>query len=677
MPEAAAAYVAEFFAFTLEAGATATAIAATVTEIAVTAAITTAVSSVLGSSGQGGTAAVRSLNTTIRQAAAPRRLIYGTVKAGGLLAYPAQSSDGKYTDFAIPIGEGPIDGVETVIWIGDELSTEPKFDGLVTITPYLGAAGQTASAALIAASGGEWTSDAVGRGVAWVHVRYEWDRNAFPRGLVFPAFTVRGRVLYDPRTSTTAHSSNPALALLDYIRSEYGYAAPDAFINFDSFAAAAAVCDEVLDSLDTTNTVGGVPGNVRRYTLDGVFECTASPSATVATMCAAMGGALVFVRGQYHCYAGAWRAPTGPTLTAEYLRGDPSLRTHPTRQQRINTARGTYRDPRQDWQTVSYPQRQLAAAVVAEAGEIVQGIDYPATTCGAIAQRLAKLAMMQSRSAVPMSLPCNYAAWQWQLFDTVTVNIPEIGADGVYLITNYTYPPAGGIDLVLVPHLANDFAWDHTTDEVVTAPLVVPSFNSNVPAITDLVVSGAPVYTGGDGASIGLSATWSNGEWVFLKHYEVQYKRSADADWISSYSPTLPAWSIFGPIVAGTEYDVRVRVVADDDRTSDWATETNIEATADTTPPGVPTALSVTHAGGAAPDVIAWTTPAEVDFSRSRVYANSANDAPTATEIAEIFGLPGTAYTTTNTHDAGGTYYWVASVDRTGNASARTYAGTA
>jgi predicted phage tail protein len=314
---------------------------------------------------------------------------------------------------------------------------------------------------------------------------------------------------------------------------------------------------------------------------------------------------------------------------------------------------------------------------VAEDGEIVQQIDFPATTKGAIAQRLAKIAMMQARSAVPISLPCNLAAFQWQLFDVVTVDIPEIGADGAYLITSYTYQPSGGIDMVLVQHLATDFAWTSATDEAIVEELATPSFNSVPPEIQNLVVSGAPVYNG-DSYSIGLSATWTNNEWAFLKHYEVQYKLSADTEWGNGTTVTTTSWSVFGPVSIGVEYDVRVRSVGEDDRTSAWTVETNITPEADSTPPGVPTILSVTHPGsGTHPDTISWTNPGDLDFSRARVYFSLTNDPGTSVEFAEVFGFPLTAYSVEHAHDAGGTYYWVTSVDRTGNESAKTYAGTA
>jgi hypothetical protein len=674
MPEAAAAYVADYFAF--EVIGTTVAEAAfiqTAVQVVATVALNQLASSVLGSSGKGGTTSTQALNTTIRQSAAARRLIYGTVKAGGVLVYPAQSTDGKYAYLAVYIGEGPIDGIDSTFWVGDELSTESKFSGLLNLEVYTGAPGQAASASLIAASSGEWTSTEVGTGCAYAVVRYEFDRNAFPHGLVFPAFLVRGRLLYDPRTLSSAYSSNPALCLLDYIRSEYGYAAPDEWIDFESFGDAASICDEVIDSLDPANVVDSVTGKVLRYTLNGVFETTTGPAAVVATMEAAMGGKLVFVGGKYRCYAGAYRAPTGPTLTGEYLRDDPVLRTHPGRQQRINTARGTYRESRQDWQTIDYQEQVLSSAVVSDDGEIVQNIDYPCTVNGATAQRLARIAMRHARSSVPLTVRCNLAAFQWQLYDTITVNLPDISASGTYLITSYTFAQGGGIDMVLVPHLATDFEWS-TADEVLVPDLLIPNFAKTPPAVLGLSVNGGQLDSGEFFQPI-LSASWTATTFAQIKHYEIQYKLSIETDWIYSTTVTTTSWA--SAASAGYEHDFRVRVVGQNDAFGDWVTETNILVNVDQTPPGIPTGLNVTHQGvGVHNDKVEWTTPTDGDFSRSRVYVNTTNDSSTATEIAEIFGLPGTAYEYTYSHDdVDDHYYWVESVDRVGNVSARTYAG--
>jgi predicted phage tail protein len=135
----------------------------------------------------------------------------------------------------------------------------------------------------------------------------------------------------------------------------------------------------------------------------------------------------------------------------------------------------------------------------------------------------------------------------------------------------------------------------------------------------------------------------------------------------------------------GQAYDVRIRSVRLSDTTSDWVTVTNTTVENDITPPGPPTNLSVTAGSGSGgggggpgnPDAIFWRTPTDLDILRSRVYANSTNNPATATAFAEVFGLPGTSYSTTHPHSNSGTFYWVESVDRVGNTSGKTYAGTA
>ena len=687
MPEAVATAVANWAAEVFAADVIGTylateAIVSTALTITANIAINQVATRVLaGSTGSGGTAGQQSMSSTIRQANASRRLIYGRVRTGGVLLYPHQTPDGGQVRSVIYLGEGPIQGVDDTFWVGDELTSASKFAGLVGLEKRLGHAGQTAVASLVAVSAGEWTTSHVGAGVAYVVPLLRASRDAFPRGRInMPlSFLVDGRLCFDPRSNTTAHTRNPALCLLDFMRSEFGPdgGIPDDLIDFPSFAAAAAVCDELVDSIDPANVVNGVPGKVRRYTLDAVFEVTAGHTTIKDTMEKAMAGKVVFVGGKYRCYAGAWRAPTGPVLTADYLRAAPVFRTHQTRTQRFNTARGTYREPLQDWQSTDLHEQQLPAAVLAEDGEIVQTLDYPCTTNGAIAQRLARLAMMQARSAVPLVLQCNWAAIQWQLYDVVTVDIPQVGAGGAWLINGYAINAEGGIDMTLVPHLASDFEWIPAEHEKVVQAVVRPSFNSTPLAPAGLVVVGsALIETSEYSSGYGLRATWTASSDAYLREYQVQYKRSSVTDWSSpsgSFWDSAGRGTVWQQVVStGFEYDVRVRIVREDGTTGPWATETSILVSGDTEPPGVPTNLSVT---GTTTHTIGWTNPTSLDVMRARVYASTTNSAPTGVEVAEVFGLPATAYTTTHTPASTPTYYWVTAVDRSGNESARTYAG--
>lgn len=624
------------------------------------------------------------LSATIRQAAAARRLIYGTVKAGGVLVYPAQSSDGEYAYMAIYLGEGPMDGLDPVFWIGDEKSNAAKFTGLTQLEFFDGTQ-TTASATLIAAGGGEWTAADIGHGMAYAVVRYKFDRNAFPNGLILPAFLARGRKVFDPRTNSTAHTSNTALVAMDYVRSEFGYNAPDSEIDWDSFTAAANICDEIIDSIDPANTVNGVAGKVRRYSFNGVIETDVGPAKGLAAIEQTMAGFVRHINGKWRCYAGSWRAPTGPVLIADFLQGPPAYRTHPGRQQRINIARGTYREPKADWQDADYQEQTIPAAVAAE-GEIVQNISFGGVVVGATAQRLAKLNMMLARRRVPLVLRCNYAALLWQQLDVVTVNLPLIGLSGDYLIEEYTYAADGGIVLSMVPHVASDYAWTATTDEKLVPEVLKPgSFSRTPKSPTNVTVSGAFVLDPSGYSFPALTVSWRFPEDQQLRGVDLGWRPVGATDWQFAYSHNWDGAlsGNFGihrieGVIVGQAYDVRVRAARLDDTTSDWVEVANTTVENDTTPPGPPTSLSVT-AGVVvgAPNTINWTTPGDFDLLRSRVYASTTNDPATATQIAEIFGLPATAYSTTHPRTATPNFYWVESVDRIGNTSARTYAGTA
>lgn len=524
-------------------------------------------------SNQGGVVGGSALSSSITQSDAPRRLIYGTVKTGGVVVYTKKTPNERYLHRAIYLGEGPIEGIGPGVWVGDQISTEAPLAGFVSPTTYTGSPGQAYSAALAAVSEGEWTSAMVGEGCAWVHCVYEWNLDAFRSGAAFPAFLVKGRLCFDPRTSSTptTATSNPALILLDFIRSEFGYGHPDEWIDFDSFATAASICDEVVTSLDAENVVDGVAYRVRRYSCNAVFETDAGPAATVQSILDTCSGVLVFSGGRYRMYVGAYRAPTGPKLTAEYLRADPAFRPHPARTQRFNICRGTYMEPRQDWQMVDFGEQTLSAAIVTEDGEIVQPLTLPAVTNGAQAQRLGRLAMNLARSATPLILRCNYAAFTWRLYDVVDLDLPEVGAEGSFLITGYKYADiadGGGIDLTLVPHLASDYAWDPLTMERMVEDVPTPNWDYPAPSI-DSTSYGVQEFSYGGSEQVDryVVIMWEAPDWAIVSHYEVQSKKGTD-EWQTFETIDLQ-WTF--EALPDFSYSFRVRVVGLNDKKGPWA----------------------------------------------------------------------------------------------------------
>ena len=107
----------------------------------------------------------------------------------------------------------------------------------------LGSPNQTADTFLVDESA-HWTTEHRLRGIAYMYVRLAFDADVFPNGIPEITATISGKKVYDPRTSTTAWSDNPALCLRDYLTSSYGIAEDTANIDDALVIAAANVCDQ-------------------------------------------------------------------------------------------------------------------------------------------------------------------------------------------------------------------------------------------------------------------------------------------------------------------------------------------------------------------------------------------------------------------------------------------------
>jgi hypothetical protein len=180
---------------------------------------------------------------------APIRITYGRDRLGAQIANVLLHQ--HHWVVQCVWGEGRIDAVESVTF-----SDQPPPSG-VQQQHYTGTAGQTVNSWLVSAfaAKGVTYGDAL-PGIAYsvfripVSLESDWSQIAA---------VIRGRRLHDPRTGTTAYSSNPALALADYL-SNAAYGA-GLTVDWSSVAAAANACDEAI---------GGHPRRRIGLTIDSV-----------------------------------------------------------------------------------------------------------------------------------------------------------------------------------------------------------------------------------------------------------------------------------------------------------------------------------------------------------------------------------------------------------------------
>ena len=192
-----------------------------------------------------------------RDAVAPADFVYGEVRKGGIITfYESTGDENKYLHQVIVVAAHEVEEIGD-IYINDQVATWSASTGLIStagsgddqtdwggkirIRKHLGDQ-TTADSELVSETSA--TSTFIGKELAYLYVRYEYDQDVFANGLPLITVKVKGKKVYDPRDQTTAYSNNAALCIRDFIKSTYGLG--DSAIDEVSFAAAANECDETF-----------------------------------------------------------------------------------------------------------------------------------------------------------------------------------------------------------------------------------------------------------------------------------------------------------------------------------------------------------------------------------------------------------------------------------------------
>ena len=248
--------------------------------------------------------------------AADHAIIYGVVRVGGIIFYRSITEDQKYLHTLIALAGHECSEIITV-YAGNVELTIPTSDGFVSndefqikddagnvvnsalrIKKHLGTSTQAADADLVAEDSA-WTTEHQAKGICYIYVRAEFDTSVFPQGLPVFSAKVRGKKVYDPRSTSFVDSGNAALSIRDYLISDYGLGVDEATeINDTLFSAAANVCDE------TVPLAQGGGATDQRYITTGSFVTSLPPEDVITDLVASMAGTIFWSQGQWGIKAG-------------------------------------------------------------------------------------------------------------------------------------------------------------------------------------------------------------------------------------------------------------------------------------------------------------------------------------------------------------------------------------
>lgn len=545
------------------------------------------------------TAQAQGRDQVVRSSVANRTVVYGRAMVSGPLVFAASSGSGNSVlHLVIPLAGHQIDAVEEVYFNDVALGaldasgnvTTGPYAGHARITKHLGAPGDAADADLVAANVG-WSAWHKLSGVAYLALRLTYSQDAYPTGIPNIKALIRGKKLYDPRTGQTAWSTNPALAVRDYLMASYGLEASAAEVDDAHIIAAANVCDEgvILSRPSVWNFWQGI--TERRYTCNGVVDTGDTPRSIMEALLSSMAGHLVYSGGRYLLHPGAYTTPA-VTLTADDLRGPVRVRPRISRSNLFNAVRGTFVSPAAYWQPTDFPGVSSATYAAQDGGQVIwRDMALAFTASSPTAQRIAKLMLQRSRQGITVEFSAKLTAFRLATLDTVMLTLPQLGWTAKeFKVLEWKFAPEGGVDLVLQEEAASSYAWnssmetvqDPAPDTKLPNPFVVEA-----PASLTLASGTEALLLQGDGTVVSrILATWPKPASVFVTDAEVQYKLAGTEEWKSAGKVHAEQGALYIPqVLDGAVYSTRARFENSIGVRSGWVSGLDHTVVGKTTPP--------------------------------------------------------------------------------------------
>lgn len=617
----------------------------------------------------GGTLQTTGQTVSARNPAAAHNIIYGRTRVGGTIVHMEATESNKYLHLVIAVAGHEIDAFETVYFDDEALDLDANgvgYGGKARIKFKLGTDDQTAFSELVNESASGWTNNHRLRGRACAYVRLEYDQDKFPNGVPNISFLIRGKKVFDPRTSTTAWSANPALCLNDYLtNSKYGLSCIyNKEIDSAALIASANICDEVI-----TLASGGTEP---RYQANGAISTSNTPQDIINSILSSMAGKAIFSGGLWRILAGAYYSPV-LTFDENDLRAGFRVQALVSRRENFNCIKGVFSSKDEKYIVTDFPPIISDAFIAQDNGEAVyKNIQLPLTTSVSMAQRLAKIELLKARQQLTLSLPLKLHGLQANVGDIVRVNNTRMGwslKPFEIISMQMSLGEALGVDLELREINTDVFDWSVSEEQVYD-----PSPNSNLPNIffvappSELAVTDVSAVMNDGSLQPQLLVTWTPSTDAFASSYEVQWLRGeygtipAETAWNSVfvYEPkyTIPS------IIPTAEYTIRIRAVNTVGVKSAFVSIDNVSNGGDITAPSAPSSL--TAVGGFRQIKLTWINPTQTDLKTIDIYRNTTNNSGSATKIATTTS---SAFTDTGLGISQTFYYWARAVDFSDNTS--------
>jgi hypothetical protein len=348
--------------------------------------------------------------------------------AGPIDSYEAFLVNGATVTFGTDAGEGASGYYQNRMWRRQQLGARPEASWLRWTST-----GTKDTPADHSGLPAEWTSAHKLSGLAADLWGLQYNTTVYSAGPPRKLAVAKWVKVYDPRLdstypggsgpqrandeSTWAWSDNPYLHALTWVIGRQangvrilGLGAPLTAIDVAAFVEGANVAA------------------ANNWKLGGVVYSTDDKWEVLKAMLQAGAGRPMRLGAKISCLVSTPRTSLA-TLTGADVVGEAQITGTPSRRSRINTVWPKYREEAQGWEIVATDAPiQVAAHITADGGKVrSREIEYPLVQSPVQAAQLARYDIENSREFQPVVLPCKPAWMGYKPGDCITVNEPEFG----------------------------------------------------------------------------------------------------------------------------------------------------------------------------------------------------------------------------------------------------------
>ncbi len=474
----------------------------------------------------------------------------------------------------------------------------PVTNAQVRVKKHLGTPGDPADASLLAECGDKWKDTAVLRGFTYTVIRLDLRQSEFQGGLPDIAVLMKGRKLYDLRTGITAYSTNPALAIRDYLLSPLcnvpASDIPDSF-----YITAANVCDEA-------QSFGAL------YTLDGTVTADQDQGQILEAMADAMAGGIVATT--WEVFAGKYVAPIA-SLEQSDIVGSLAVTPGISDADIINGVRGQNITAENLYVATDYPPYQNATYLAADGRDKFADINFPFTDSAQRVHNLARIQVEDQRNGFTVKAEFSLKAWDIHVGDRVTLTSAFLGQTAkVYRVTDKSYSPTAAISLTLKEDVASiwDLADTVNLDDTPNTDLPNPFLATKLAFLT--LTSGTDsLLIQKDGTIVSrIHATWNStsGVTFYGGIVEIEWKKDTETVWRKTTATGSDTGLYLSPVEDLAWYSVRGRAVDPYlNVKSDWTYADLHQVIGKSEPPGDVENLSIDGS------ILTWTGVTDLDLA--------------------------------------------------------------